>query len=204
MQLAHAVSLRTGWIFFQTIWYYCLKIVYKFNKQKYYLEVNKNYIKYNTIGCNEPEAVSVIMIIIITIFFRYLFFLFFFYLFFFFSPFFSFFFLIMPTKKSSRACYSKVTVFSNAMPTPMNNCFLVSMNQIFPFGFDFRTWNICYSGDMKRVVSNKVKSYSIIWSCTLSIVMSLRLRANGRNIVGQQLPTLLHVTCCVLIPQEVL
>ena len=26
---------------------------------------------------------------------------------------------------------------------------------------------------------------------------NLRLRANGRNIVDQQLPTLLDVTCCV-------
>ena len=95
--------------------------VYKFNKQKYYLEVNKNYIKYNTIGCNEPEAVSVIMII--TLLFSFVIFSFFFSLLFF------LFFLIMPTKKCSRACYSKVNVFSNAMPTPMNNCFIVSMNQ---------------------------------------------------------------------------
>ena len=124
MQSTHAVSLRTGWIFFQTIWYYCLKIVYKFNNQKYYLEVNKNYIKYNTIGCNEPEAVSVIMII--TLLFSFVIFSFFFTLLFF------LFFLIMPTKKCSRACYSKVTVFSNAMPRPIwMNCLIVSMNQIF-------------------------------------------------------------------------
>ena len=30
-----------------------------------------------------------------------------------------------------------------------------------------------------------------------SLQDTLRLRANGRNVVGQQLPTLLHVTCCV-------
>ena len=28
-------------------------------------------------------------------------------------------------------------------------------------------------------------------------LVDVRLRANGRNMVGQQLPTLLDVTCCV-------
>ena len=32
---------------------------------------------------------------------------------------------------------------------------------------------------------------------TALISMYIKLRANGRNIVGQQLPTLLDVTCCV-------
>ena len=31
----------------------------------------------------------------------------------------------------------------------------------------------------------------------LGIRTPLKPRANGRNIVGQQLPTLLNVTCCV-------
>ena len=37
----------------------------------------------------------------------------------------------------------------------------------------------------------------ILWCDHLSGSTSVKPRANGRNIVGQQLPTLLDVTCCV-------
>ena len=30
-----------------------------------------------------------------------------------------------------------------------------------------------------------------------SVPLKIKPRANGRNIVGQQLPTLLDVTCCI-------
>ena len=39
----------------------------------------------------------------------------------------------------------------------------------------------------------------IFWACDINCKSPLRLRANGRNIVGQQLPTLLDVTCCVCL-----
>ena len=43
------------------------------------------------------------------------------------------------------------------------------------------------------------KQETPVWSLTNldSKRDSVRLRANGRNIVGQQLPILLHVTCCI-------
>ena len=37
----------------------------------------------------------------------------------------------------------------------------------------------------------------ILGRATLKLFGSVKPRANGRNIVGQQLPTLLDVTCCV-------
>ena len=37
----------------------------------------------------------------------------------------------------------------------------------------------------------------ILGRATLKRFGSVKPRANGRNIVGQQLPTLLDVTCCV-------
>ena len=37
----------------------------------------------------------------------------------------------------------------------------------------------------------------ILGRATLKLFGSVKPRANGRNIVDQQLPTLLHVTCCV-------
>ena len=39
--------------------------------------------------------------------------------------------------------------------------------------------------------------FSNKYATTLIAYSNLRLRANGRNIVDQQLPTLLDVTCCV-------
>ena len=41
--------------------------------------------------------------------------------------------------------------------------------------------------------------FLIFWACDINCKSPLRLRANGRNIVGQQLPTLLDVTCCVCL-----
>ena len=37
----------------------------------------------------------------------------------------------------------------------------------------------------------------------VSYIDQLQLRANGRKIVGQQLPTLLDVTCCVRLDTTV-
>ena len=37
----------------------------------------------------------------------------------------------------------------------------------------------------------------ILGRATLKLLGFVKPRANGRNIVGQQLPTLLDVTCCV-------
>ena len=47
---------------------------------------------------------------------------------------------------------------------------------------------------IKRVVHN-----SITWPTTPFSHHMVRLRANERNIVDQQLPTLLDVTCCVCL-----
>ena len=41
--------------------------------------------------------------------------------------------------------------------------------------------------------------FLIFWACDINWKSPLRLRANRRNIVGQQLPTLLDVTCCVCL-----
>ena len=41
--------------------------------------------------------------------------------------------------------------------------------------------------------------FLIFWACDINCKSPLRLCANGRNIVGQQLPTLLDVTCCVCL-----
>ena len=61
-----------------------------------------------------------------------------------------------------------------------------------------RSPQICEVDLLKLIIFEKKKNMVAIqlaWGLSISI----RLRANGRNIVAQQLPTLLDVTCCVLL-----
>ena len=46
-------------------------------------------------------------------------------------------------------------------------------------------------------VPNTPLTQALIPLSNNELSVRIKLRANGRNIVGQQLPTLLDVTCCV-------
>ena len=65
--------------------------------------------------------------------------------------------------------------------------------------FSLTAWHGLEKGDT-RMKETLAALPTVAPSCLFSkleIGSKLRLRANGRNIVDQQLPTLLDVTCCV-------
>ena len=75
---------------------------------------------------------------------------------------------------------------------------------LFPLAFDSKdVFNLNSKGDLTIKLSNLDLFYKGVphfCATNLSkfkIARSLKPRANRRNIVGQQLPTLLDVTCCV-------